>query len=558
VSTAADLEKYGLSLKPNKPVLAKGMSSIEAIDNYKGFLFDLPDLQEDQDLGRIGIRIIPENVGKKGKPIFQRASGVALTEPEHTRIADLIKAGYYNYTNRAIKTGTDRENINRLFGTKLLNRSLKSLGISEEQIAEEQIAERPAIQIRSPAAITARYKRAPEGFRENPVAQVTFDRMPVPRTANLPSGIAKARLYSIMAPEMFGKNTTSPPPVGPDLSAADRSAQIAEQYDVHGSSIQDRIWAEVISRGTSLAGKLTAKTDTEYKRNAVLGEALVNEKEKFSKLTTMDTQNRKLVEGMGVQLHAIRFLDEMSVDAYLSGVEGFVFGPAEKTLWSVFNLTPGAWFRTKKGQQAAERFIAHIPVMKELVTRYLLETAKEDRKSDRDLKGMQRTLRELGRSEEYNAAKIRALRGYLVNNLQVQLDSIGTWKPSNDALLTTAAQLGFDVKGIKGENNYYNPRLANRNYAVTGQPVPAYSKNVQAQLRRRGILSYLASKTPGISGTVYTLIRTDNTGRPLYKDDKRTQPRTITLTEEMLTNPAYQEMIDYNVNHLKLIHKIHR
>ena len=557
--------KYKLYEKAAAPVKApvpKGRLSQESKDNFSGFLFALGDIQEDQNLGRIGIKVVPGNVGAEIKvdhenPVFVRADGTSLPKDDYTRLFNLIETGYYNYTNKAFRAGEDLEDINLLYGSVLLNRGPASLGLPEKPIPRLR-AEIPAIQIRSPVAITARYKEAPVGFKKDPVAQVTFDRMPVPRTANLPSGIGKARLYSIMAPEMFGKNTTSPPPVGPGLPAADRSAQIAEQYDVHGSSIQDRIWAEAISKGTSLAGKLTSKTNTQYKRNAVLGEALVNEKEKFSKLTTMDKKNRELVESIGLQLHAIRLLDEMSVDAYLSGVEGFVFGPVEKTLWSVFNFKPGGWFRDKKGQEAAQRFIGHIPVMQQLVTRRLLENAGEDRKSNQDLKGMQKTLSELGRSEEYNAAKIRSLRGYLVGNLQVQLDSIGTWKPSNNALLTTAAQLGFDIKGIKGKNNYYNPYLADKKYAVTNQPVPTYSRNVQELLRKRGILSYVASKTPGISEAVYTLIRTDNDGRPLYVDKNKTKPKTITLTEQQLTEPMWQTMIDYNVNHLKLIHKIHR
>ena len=177
----------------------------------------------------------------------------------------------------------------------------------------------------------------------------------------------------------------------------------------------------------------------------------------------------------------------------------------------------------------------------------------EDRKSNADLRAMQKVLPKLGQAEDYNAEKLRQLRSFLVGNVQAQLNTLGTYAPP-DALLVQAAAQGFDLKAIKGQNNYYNPYLADSNYAVTKQPVPTYSREVQQEIRNQGILNYVATGLPG-QAIQYELLTVDDKGLPIW--DKATKRYLTGLyNADALKLPINKKTVDFNVNRLRNQFKI--
>ena len=97
-----------------------------------------------------------------------------------------------------------------------------------------------------------------------------------------------------------------------------------------------------------------------------------------------------------------------------SRVPGFFTGPVEVAGRELFGLEVLSFLRTPEAQQAANEFIAALPMLKQLATRQALKAAGEGSKmSDKDLQGMQKTFPKAGENFEYSVDKINALDRHL-------------------------------------------------------------------------------------------------------------------------------------------------
>jgi hypothetical protein len=198
-------------------------------------------------------------------------------------------------------------------------------------------------------------------------------------------------------------------------------------------------------------------------------------------------------------------------------VGGFLIGPLEKVARERFNIKLGAWLRTTKGQDAALEVLATLPILQQLIARDLAKSSGEKRISDKDLIGIQKTLININKADGFNADTLRALRRYLVSSVKYSLEYVGSYGLP-DSTLRQAAQLGIDLKSIKGRNNFYSPYLADSIYAVTKQPVPRFSRAYQTQLRDASIFGYVAES--GVNqAKQYRLFVLDEGGRPIFNEE---------------------------------------
>ena len=540
---------------PTAPRVAT-IDSQEAKQNFAGFMAGLSGMQRNMNLGNTGLRFVAANRNFVLDPDaerfpFERVDGEPLTRQEKINVATDLRTGHLRLADR-IKSGETSADLDEKYAQEILGRyrSIEDWGLTPIDQAADVVI--PREQITQPAAIAARYQAAAPFFQTDPVAANTIQNLPLPVGENLPTGTGRVVLYDKLGVN-FGEETTSPPSYTGEpetITLEDRQAQVA---GLDRSAIQKRILSERLSKGTSLSTVLSpALTDTLDEQLRAISTALDIDEKALSDILA-NSSNRQLIHDLGVQLNAIQTIDKAGVLANRSGVQGFFFGPAEGGLFRNFGWEPGAWFRDDAGQEAATELIALMPVLDELSGRQLLEIAGEARKSNADLRGMKKVLPKLGQSEDYNAEKLRQLRSFLVGNVQAQLNTIGTYAPP-DALLVQAAAQGFDLKAIKGQNNYYNPYLANSNYAVTKQPVPTYSRQVQEQLRNQGILNYVATGLPG-QPIQYELLTVDNKGLPIW--DKATKRYLTGLyNADALKLPINQKIVDFNVNRLRNQFKI--
>ena len=516
----------------------------------------LSGMQRNMNLGNTGLRFVAANRNFELDPDaerfpFERVDTQPLTRQEKINVATDLRTGHLRLADR-IKAGETRADLDKDYAQEILGRyrSIEDWGLSPiDQAADVEI---PREQITQPTAIAARYQAAAPFFQTDRVAANTIRNLPLPVGENLRAGTGRVVLYDKLGVN-FGEATTSPPSYTGEpetITLEDRQNQIAS---LDRSDVQKRILAERLSKGTSLSTVLSpALTDTLDEQLRAISTALDTDEEALSEILA-DDSNRQLIEDLGVQLNAIQTIDKAGVLANRSGVQGFFFGPTEGGLFRNFGWEPGAWFRDDAGQEAATELIALMPVLQELSGRQFLEMVGEDRKSNADLRGMQKVLPKLGQAEDYNAEKLRQLRSFLVGNVQAQLNTLGTYAPP-DALLVQAAAQGFDLKAIKGQNNYYNPYLANSNYAVTKQPVPTYSRQVQEQIRNQGILNYVATGLPG-QAIQYELLTVDDQGLPIW--DKATKRYLTGLyNADALKLPINKKTVDFNVNRLRNQFKI--
>jgi hypothetical protein len=209
-------------------------------------------------------------------------------------------------------------------------------------------------------------------------------------------------------------------------------------------------------------------------------------------------------------------LDRLDVQMKLSGIGGFVLGPLEEVFRSRLGMDIGSWLRTEEGQEAANEFMASLPILRQLVARDLAKGTGEIRISNMDLKGIQATLLNINKADDFNADTLRKLRNYLKGSIKHSLDYVGSYGLP-ERTLEKAAQLGVDVKSIKGRNGYYSPYLEDQNYAVTKQPVPSFSGQYQKQLRDQSIFGYVATRGAPGQSTQYRLVQTDANGKPIPK-----------------------------------------
>ena len=543
--------------KPAAPKDPKGVDSADAKANFEGFLNRFAAIQEAGALGDTSIKLDPFR-HKAGQQPFTYFDGTPLSDDDGKRILRMIETDYFNLYDKGFKAGQDPVDINQRAVTNFLNRSLHSYGLTPPTLAPG--APRPPSQLKSKQAQLMRYKTAPKGFNTQPVAAETLDNMPVPNIANYKNGIGRLKVFQELGVP-FGADTTSPAPLSPNLppqqlgeALNNRSAEIARLSD-DPDSIQTRIDAEAMSKGTSLAATLTSQANTPEKRDAVVAEALKKVREKR---TTIQNKkgNKEAAKELGQALQAYEKISKMRVLMGRSRVPGFITGPLEVAGRKLLGLELGAWVRTPEGQKAANEFIATLPVMNQIVARQMLRGAGEgSRMSNRDLRGMQGVLPKAGQSFEYEVDKINALDRHLKSGIQEMLESVGDFSPSK-TLLVKAASLGFDLKEIKGKNNYYSPFLADSKYKVSKQPIPSYSKENQTQLRDQGILGFVAKSVPG-QPIHYELMVLDTNGQPLWDVTNKKWTTTI-VNEAGLKNPNNRDLVRFNTDWLKKEHKLDR
>ena len=266
------------------------------------------------------------------------------------------------------------------------------------------------------------------------------------------------------------------------------------------------------------------------------------------------TENVEKRQALEKALGVVAMLDQIDADATASGVQGFITGPLQKFAKQITGVNPGDWFRDGAGKEAANRLIAIQPLLQEFTAREFLKSVGEQRISAQDLKGAQKVLPDLGNAEKFEAGKLRAFRKYLVGSVNALLQDVGEFDPNNENL-GRAAQLGFDVGNIKPKNNYYSPYVQGQKYAVTKQDVPAHSEEYLKQLRNKGILQRTLTGPPAFGGQ-YKLIKTDIYGQPLFNPSGTFQ--TLNIPVANIGDSAYKAMVKFNVDYLKLRHKIER
>ena len=543
--------------KPVAPTDPKGVDSADAKANFEGFLNRFPAIQEAGALANTSIKFDPFR-HKAGQQPFTYLNGTPLSDDDGKRILRMIETDYFNLYDKGFKAGQDPVDINQRAVTNFLKRSLHSYGLKPPVLAPG--AQRPPSQLKSKQAQLTRYMTAPTGFNTQPVAAETLDNMPVPNIANYKNGIGRLKVFQELGVP-FGADTTSPAPLSPNLPSQqlgealnNRSAEIARLSD-DPDPIQTRVDAEALSKGTSLAATLTSQANTPEKRDAAVAKAL--EKVRENRATIQAKPGNKVAaKELGAALAAYRNISRMRIALSRSGVPGFFTGPIEVGARKYVGLEIGAWFRTPEGQRFANEFIATLPVMGEIVSRQLLRGAGEGAKmSDKDLKGMKGVLPKAGQNFEYEVDKINALDRYLKAGIQSMLEGIGDFAPSK-TLLTQAATLGFDLKEIKGKNNYYDPFLKDSRYKVSKQAVPSYSKENQTQLRDKGVLDFVSKSVPG-KPIHYELMVIDVNGQPIW-DVANNKWTTTIVNEAGLKNPNNRDLVRFNTDWLKREHKLDR
>jgi hypothetical protein len=541
--------------KDPAPKDPKGMDDPKFKGYFKGFMNQLNRIQKTEGLGSIALRFdaakgnLELDPAKDTFPI-SRVDGQPLSQEDKTKIRDKFKSVFYNIIGPAYAVGEPvTKNMNLEVARQLLTDDYDDFGIAPRAAG----AAVPRGAIVAPAKITQAYSRATFGPRS--VAKPILEELPLPSGKNLSSGTARVILFNEASPEMFGKGTTAPSSLGPNnqqLSPDDYRTILAR--DVDPSLVQQRLKAEALSKKAGLVKDLNVtKTPDLTSQMAAITGAL----EKVEEADTKRFEKPKNIEksdALTKILGVIAMLDQMDADATSSGVQGFVTGPLESFASSITGSTPGNWFRTGAGKEAANRLIAIQPLIKQFVAREFLKSVGEQRISTPDLKGAQKVLPDLGNAEKFEAGKLRALRKHLVNTANALLQDVGEFD-SSDETLGRAVQLGFDVGNVKPKNNFYSPYIQGQKYAVTRQDVPAHSPEYLKQLRDNGILQRTLTGNPAFGGQ-YKLIKTDRNGQPLFTPGGAFQ--TLNISTSDINDPAYAAMKKFNVDYLKLRHKIAR
>ena len=544
--------------KDPAPKDPKGVDSADAKANFEGFLNRFPAIQEAGALADTSIKFDPFRHARGEQP-FTYLDGTSLSDADGKRILRMIETDYFNLYDKGFKAGQDPEDINQRAVTNFLKRSLRSYGLRPPTGAPTG-DQRPPSQLVSKKAQLTRYKTASAGFDTQPVASETLDRMPDPNVANYPNGIGRLKLFQRIGVP-FGPETTSPVPLNPNLPPQDlaealntRSADVA-RLSSEPDLVQTRIDAEQIAVGTDLAATLNATANTPAKRNLAVSQALRKVKEKRSEIQNKPG-NKEAAKELGQAMQVYDKLSKVRVLLSRGRVPGFITGPLEVAGRQLFGLEIGSWTNSPQGQKAANEFIATLPIIQQLTARQQLRASGEGaRMSNADLTGIQKVLPSAGKNFEYEKDKIKALDRHLREGIQSMLENIGDFQPS-DALLVKAASLGFDLKGIKGKNNYYSPYLADKKYRVSKQPVPTYSKENQTQLRDKGVLNFVARSVPG-QPVHYELMVIDSNGQPIWDAQNNTW-RTTIVPGSGLSSPNNREMVRYNTDWLKKQHRLDR
>jgi len=516
---------------------------------FAGYLAGMGGLQDSLNLGKVGMRFVPGNYNpKKGldpadpKYPFVRADGKKLTLEDKIRFTARLTNGYFNVFE-SIRVGEDRVNLNKAFTERFLKQTALQLGLSG---AAEGLPDNPEA-VRTEAGATAFYRRAPGLFAEQNNAGLVMDGMPWPVAGNFGSGVAKLKIFSGMGLRM-GATTTAPPPTaeGEDVT---KRANLVRALDP--GDIQQRILAERIAKGTSLAGTLSqSSTPTKDLQMKVVGKAL-SDKTKAMAKTQGSPASLQAAQLFAAGLDGLERMDRMDVSAKISGGQGFIKGPAVALGLRLTGKNFLSYFQTTQEDEATRDFVAGIPVLRELFSRQLVKAVEGEgaRVSTADVQGVQKTLSSLNENTDYSAAKMRELRRHLVNSVEYAASQLGNFTVP-DETLEQAARLGIDLKAITGQNGYYSPYLNNGKYAVSKGQVPGFSKQYQDSLRNQGLFEYVSDR-----GRIprYRLINVakdkNKVFQPVIKEDGSFS--TFTASKADLNKPELKYVVDFNRSWLR-------
>jgi hypothetical protein len=535
---------------------AKGTESPDFKATFSGYLSNLGGQQDRLGLGKFGIKFVPSNYdpakgldpSQENYP-FARADGQALTLADKTKFTSQITNGYFNAL-KALKGGQNLLDINKSFSEKFFDQNLKALGLRP---ASTGPAPNP-LAAKTEAAVTAFYAGAPRLFEQQGDVGEVLKGQPVPvRGQNFTAGIGKLKLASL-AGVPFGPETNSPPPTA---SGQDVTIRAGNVKGMDRGNIQQRMTAENLAKGTSLAGMLsqsaTPRLDDQLQ---VVSKALADKTAALEKRQN-DPASTQAAQLFSASLDAVARLDRMSVAAELSGVQGIIRGPAVGAGIKYLGTNFQSWFQDTQGQKATMDFVAGIPVLRQLFGRELVKAAEGQaaRVTNADLRGVQTTLASLNENEDYSRAKVQELRRYLVSTIKNTATQLGNFVVP-DSVLEDAARLGIDLKAITGKEGYYSPYLNNGKYAVSKGQIPELSKEYQESLRTQGLLNYLSD---GESNPRYKMIKvkedSNGTFQPVYvknEGGKNTdQVDYVSLTKKDLTLPEFKGIVDFNKNWLR-------
>jgi hypothetical protein len=535
---------------------AKGTESPDFKATLAGYLSNLGGQQDRLGLGKFGIKFVPSNYdpakgldpSQENYP-FARVDGQALSLAEKTKFTSQITNGYFN-AFEAIKGGANLLDINKAFSESFFNQNLEQFGLRP---ASTGPAPNP-LAAKTEAAVTAFYAGAPRLFEQQGDVGEVLKGQPVPvRGQNFTAGIGKLKLASL-AGVPFGPETNSPPPTA---SGQDVTIRAGNVKGMDRGNIQQRMTAESLAKGTSLAGMLsqsaTPRLDDQLQ---VVSKALADKTAALEKRQN-DPASTQAAQLFAASLDAVARLDRMSVAAELSGVQGIIRGPAIGAGIKYLGTDFLAWFKSNQEQGATRDFVASIPVLRQLFGRELVKAAEGQaaRVTNDDLKGVQTTLASIGENQDYSRAKVQELRRYLVSTIKNTATQLGNFVVP-DSVLEDAARLGIDLKAITGKEGYYSPYLNNGKYAVSKGQIPELSKEYQESLRTQGLLNYLSD---GESNPRYKMIKvkedSNGTFQPVYvknEGGKNTdQVDYVSLTKKDLTLPEFKGIVDFNKNWLR-------
>ena len=464
---------------------------------------------------------------------------------------------------KTLKPGQDFSNI----APKILN-TLTNMSESDWGFKIDPTASVDSKFIKNPAKITAQYQAAkpsfkkftPDGNSVNP--SVELDKLPMPNSnKNLNSGIGRVVLANRFSPNSFDNTTTykKRPPNSTDRFELGGGQMAGTNLN----SIQNRFNLERIALKPGLVSKLnfTKTPNTQSQESALAGE--LEKMNKAQREMWESDDSRTSIRQVSSMLDLKELLNKINSLAYASKVQGFGQGKFEKAFFATTGQTMGSFFgRGGKGEAAAKDMLGLQPRITALLSRQLVVMAegKSSKVSNKDVEQMQTVLPKLGNSENYNAATLKQVTGYVDEILKQQLQGIGYFKPPPGMMERIVAS-GIDPKTLpKMNNNSYDPFIGGR-YPVTGATAPEYSKEFIQNVKDRGAVRFL--KSP--SEDAYTLIAVDAKGTPLYKYAENlpgsTQPdtksdkigyRQVVISKSELGNPANNLLLKFNANKLRL------
>ena len=497
----------------------------KATDALSGVLSGLSRIQSEFELGNAGVRFdakkFAANVNLEVGPNypFQRVLGKnknsgeivlsPLSEEQQVSHRELLKRSFSNLKNK-FKGGAGKDLVNVYDGflRDILKTSLKDLGL--ENASEDSNVVPTDAQL-SPSVIREVYKRNVKLANDGEQTyEEALQSSPIPIGNAIDSGFGRLKLIQVLSPNLFGKDTRSPDmlPLKPEPSAVVDRAEKVNKLDK--GAIQKRIIAEEVAADLTTGAALSPQVaNTDPKRFKIIAE-LVKEKEKKRREAVSSSRSKKVADDVSIGLNAIANMDSIDAAMKIGGSAGFVTGPINRAFSKRFGVDFGDFWETPEGVRRRKQFNALLPILEQFTARDLLTGLGEDRKTDRDLRGVQDTLVKINQDGGFNAASLRELRGYLAGVVKNSLESVGTYELP-DSTLKRAAQLGVDVKSIKGQKGFYSPYLADQTYAVSKKPVPSYSKEYIEQLVDGSIFGYVAQRGGPSMPNQYRLFDIDET-----------------------------------------------